>query len=202
MDLNACHILIAMLVCIATTMHLHLRFHKYLPMCAKERYQADRGERRPVQLCIHSLPVLGHTSDVFVRQCSKIYIRTRLWPSRMLQMQKHQQIRRFGDPNPIDDVPDQDSAPNYENTYWTLFFWPKQSWDSQGVTPICAVVASHAAPPTTDKFKNQQERYQYIFNRDLLSTKSIINESSFDEIYFQRRIWRLAPRSIFNDIYF
>ena len=47
----------------------------------------------------------------------------------MLRTQKHRQIRRLGEPNPMDDVPDQDSAQIPEKKVKTLFCLPEQSWE-------------------------------------------------------------------------
>jgi len=49
----------------------------------------------------------GILQNCFLRQDSKIYIRTRNWPSRTLQTQKHRQIRHLRDPNPLEDILDQ-----------------------------------------------------------------------------------------------
>ena len=43
----------------------------------------------------------------------------------MLRTQKHRQIRRLGEPNPMDDVPDQDSAKVLEKNK-SLFCLPEQ----------------------------------------------------------------------------
>jgi len=48
----------------------------------------------------------------FVRQGSKICIRTRISPPRTLQTQKHRLIPRLRHPSPMENVPDQDSAKN------------------------------------------------------------------------------------------
>ena len=55
-------------------------------------------------------PLLGRTLKLLFRQGSKICIRTRNWPPRTLQMQRHWQIRRLRDSNPMGDVLDQDSS--------------------------------------------------------------------------------------------
>ena len=58
-------------------------------------------------------PLLGHTSiSFFVRQGSKICIRARHSPPRTLQTETHRQIRRLRPANPMEGVPDQDSAKN------------------------------------------------------------------------------------------
>ena len=48
-------------------------------------------------------------------------IRTRNWPPRALQTQKHRQIRRLRNPNPMEDIPDQDSAKNVQRNWNCIF---------------------------------------------------------------------------------
>jgi len=42
----------------------------------------------------------------------------------MLQTPKHRQIRRLGDPNPMDDAPDQDSAQIQVKKFKLYFAYP------------------------------------------------------------------------------
>jgi len=67
------------------------------------------------------------------RQCSKIWIRARNWPPRTLQTQKHRQLRRLRGLNPLEDVPDQDSAKPPRRIFETLFCLPEQSWGRDGL---------------------------------------------------------------------
>ena len=58
---------------------------------------------------------------------SKIWVRARNWPPRTLQTQKHRQIRRLRDPNPMEDVPDQDSANIPERKIRAYFAYPSKT---------------------------------------------------------------------------
>jgi len=45
---------------------------------------------------------------------------------KMLRTQKHRQIRRLGDPNSMDNVPDQDSAKIFEKPFKLYFAYPSR----------------------------------------------------------------------------
>jgi len=53
----------------------------------------------------------------FCCHASKIRIRTGNWPSSRLWIQTHRQTRRLRDLNPMEDIPDQNSAPFTETTF-------------------------------------------------------------------------------------
>jgi len=57
----------------------------------------------------------------------------------MLRTQKHRQIRRLGEPNPMDDVPDQDSAKIFEKKVNTIFCPPEQSGEMCVRYALCVV---------------------------------------------------------------
>ena len=88
-------------------------------------------------------PLLGHSYFVF-KQGSKIWAWTQKsqnWPPRMLRAQKHRRIRRLGDPSPMEDVPDQDSAKNLETQSWNFILltranlWHTRWWCISIVSP-------------------------------------------------------------------
>ena len=82
-------------------------YHASIWFCGN-RSVARRGSTHPIWFCIPVL--LARTFLLFFRPDSQIWIWARNWPSQMLRTQKHRQFRRLGEPNPMDDVPDQDSA--------------------------------------------------------------------------------------------
>jgi len=73
--------------------------------------------------------LLSTTFHFFPRPGSKIWVRARNWPPRMLQTENHRLIRRLQDPNPMEDVLDQDSAPPQTGELiQSVFCLPKHSW--------------------------------------------------------------------------
>jgi len=60
----------------------------------------------------------------FSRQGSKLWVRARKWPPRSRQTRKHRQIRSLRDPNPMEDVPDKDSAKIREIEFKLYFACP------------------------------------------------------------------------------
>ena len=72
----------------------------------------------------------------------------RNWPSRTLQTQKHRQIRRLCDPNPMKHVPDPDSAKNHGNKLKLYFAYSNNlgsfAWFLKLVTHICVCIVCAA----------------------------------------------------------
>ena len=68
----------------------------------------------------------------------------------MLQTQKHRQIQHLRDPNPMEDVPDQDSAINQKKKFQTLFCLPEHSWGN----PIASVPTGATVKAEVDPAAN------------------------------------------------